>query len=267
MIKKSKEEILYDLDSRMRNTTEVTNTDPGSVARTFLEVLTEEFYEFYTELELSVTMGFVSTATGRFLDLIGVLLNCERTIGESDEDYRIRITNQVYVVAGANLTAIRLKALAVDGVTDVIFKEYSHGAGSFSCYVLTNDAQTSQSTLNAVKSAIDDAKAYGIYAEVKSPVLIPVSLMVRLVFSNDAGAAEKNTIRQNVIREVRNYIDGLSIGDTIIVNEMIQRIMDVSVKVKDLDIYGMSVNGISRYVTNASCKWDEKFILDSLDIT
>jgi uncharacterized phage protein gp47/JayE len=266
-MKKSREEILQSMDYRLRFETDITNTDPGSVARTFLEVLTEELYEFYNELELSVTMGFVSSAAGRYLDMIGMLLDCSRNLGETDDEYRARITNQVYVVAGANLTAIRIKALSVEGVKDVIFKEYSHGTGSFSCYVLTEEAQTSRATLNAVQAAVDDAKAYGVYAEVKTPVLIPVELMVRLVFSNDAGAAEKNTIRQSAIREVRNYINNLTIGETLVINELIQRIMDISTKIKDLDIYGMNVDGASRYITNASSKWDEKFILDSLDIT
>lgn len=266
-MKKSKEEILYDLEYRMKTRSDVTNTDPGSVAKTFLEVLTEEFYEFYTELELSVTMGFVSTAYGRYLEMIGSLLNCKKELNETDDNYRARIINQVYVVAGANITAIRLKALSVEGVRDVIFKEYSHGAGSFSCYVMTDDLQASRSILNGVEAAINDAKAFGVYAEVKTPVLIPVELMVRLIFSNDAGTAEKTTIRQNVVREVRNYIDELSLGETLIINEVIQRIMDVSTKIKDIDIYGIKVNGASRYITNASLKWDEKFILDALDIT
>lgn len=267
MIKKSREQVLFDLEQRLKASTTITNTDPGSVAKTFLEVLTEEFYEFYNELDLTVTMSFVSTASGRFLDMIGLLLDCQRGANESDEDYRARIVSQVYVVAGANLTAIRLKALAVEGVRDIVFKQYSHGAGSFSCYVLTKDLQTSRETLRAVEAAIDDAKAYGVYAEVKSPVLIPVNLMVRLVFSNDAGAAEKNTIRQNAVRQIRDYIGELSMGDTIIINEVIQRIMEISTKIKDLDIYGMNIDGVNRYVTNATCKWDEKFILDALDIT
>lgn len=266
-MRKSKEQILNDLDYRLRYQTDITNNDPGSVARTFLEVLTEEFYEFYTELDLAATMGFVSTAMGRYLDMIGTLLDCNRMLNESDDDYRARITNQVYVVAGANLTAIRLKALSVEGVRDIIFKEYSHGAGSFSCYVLTQDAQASASVLSAVQTAIDETKAYGIYAEVKAPVLIPVELMVRLVFSSDIGNAEKNTIRQSAIRETRNYIDGLGIGETLVINELIQRLMEISTKIKDLDIYGMQVNGVARYVTNLNIKWDEKLILDALDIT
>jgi uncharacterized phage protein gp47/JayE len=266
-MRKSRDEILQDLENRLKASTDITNTDPGSVARTFLEVLTEEFYDFYTELDLTVTMGFVSTAVSRYLDMIGTLLNCRRTSGETDESYRARIVNQVYVVAGANLAALRLKALGVPGVRDIIFKEYSHGAGSFSCYVITDDAQASRSILRAVESAINDTKAYGVYGEVKTPVLIPVQLMVRLIFSNDTGAAEKTTIRSNAVRVVRDYVNGLSLGESLIINELTQRIMDVSDKVKDIDVYGLNVNGTSRYVANVSIKWDERFILDMLDIT
>lgn len=266
-MKKSKEEILSDLESRLISQTNITNTDPGSVAKTFLEVLSEEFYDFYNELELSVTMNFVSTAFGRYLDMIGLLLNCKRNIDETDENYRSRITNQVYVIAGGNLTAIRLKVLTIPGVRDVIFKEYTHGAGSFTCYVIGTDIETSRSVLNAAQAAVDEAKSYGIYGEVKIPVLIPVKLMVRLVFSSDTGIAEKDTIRQGVAQGIRRYIDGLQLGETLVINEIVQQVMDVSTKMKDVDIYGLYIDGINRYISNATVRWDEKFALDTLDIT
>lgn len=266
-MKKTKEQILVDLEYRLKLQTDITNMNPGSVARTFLEVLTEEFYDFYDELELSATMGFVSTARGHYLDMIGMLLNCERVLGETDDNYRSRIINQVYVAAGANLTAIRLKALSVAGVRDVIFRQYSHGAGSFSCYVITNETETSKSVLDAVQAAIEDAKAFGIYAEVKSPVLIPAQLMVRLIFSNEAGTAERASIRQAVATSIQGYFDNMGLGEELILNEIIQRVMEVNSKIRDTDVYGMTVNGIERFASNVQIKWNEKFILDSLDIT
>jgi hypothetical protein len=264
---KTQSEVLADLQARLTEKTDITNVDPGSVARTFLDVLSEEFYEFYSELDLSVTMGFVSTATGSYLNMIGQLLNCPRNAGETDDNYRARITNQVYIVAGANLTSIRLKGLTVDGVKDLVFKQYTHGAGSFTCYVISQTPDTDRSTLSAVQSIIDDTKAYGVYAEVLSPVLIPVELMVRLVFSNDVSTAEKGTIRQNASMALGNYIGNLSMGDSFILNEAIQQIMDVSPKIIDLDIYGLAINNTQKFIGNVDCKWNERFILDSLDIT
>lgn len=265
-MKKTKQEILSDLLDRMEKQTEITNTDPGSVARTFVEILTEEFYEFYNELELASTMSFVSTASGRYLDMIGRLLDCQRENGEGDENYRSRIINQVYVVAGANYTSIRLKALSVQGVKDVVFREYTHGAGSFTIHVITDEAETPVSVLNEVESVVNKTKAYGVYAEVKTPVLIPLGLMVRLVFSKNTGNAEKMTIRQNVSRSVKDYIDSLSLGDTMVINEVIERIMHSDEKIEDLEIYSLKVNGVGQFVNNIDTNWDERLVLDALKI-
>jgi uncharacterized phage protein gp47/JayE len=264
---KSTSEIMADLQTRLAEKTDVTNTDPGSVARTFLDVLSEEFYEFYTQLDLSVAMNFVSTASGIYLNMIGQLLDCKRTAGETDDNYRARIVNQVYVVAGASLTSIRLKALAVDGVRDLVFKQYTHGAGSFTCYVMVEDPKNTRAIVNAVQGVIDDTKAYGVYAEVLSPVLIPVELMVRLVFSNDTASAEKATLRQNATKAVRDYMNNLNMGEGFVLNEAIQRMMDVSPKIRDLDIYGLAVNGVQKFIGNLDNKWNEQFILDTIDIT
>lgn len=264
---KSKEEIMNDLLYRLEQQTPINNVDPGSIARTFLEILSEEFFSFYNQLEVATAMAFVSTSNGAYLDMIGKLLDCTRNSGESDENYRARITNQVYVVAGANLTAIRLAALQVEGVTDIMFREYSHGAGSFTLYVISDDPELDQSILNRVQEAIDEKKAYGIYAEVKTPVLIPVELKVRLVFSDGASVAERESIRQNVARNLRTYINLIQIGSSFVLNEAIQRIMETSEKIKDVDIYSMKVNNTSRFVSNANLKWEERFILDVLDIT
>jgi hypothetical protein len=264
---KTNAEVLADLQTRLTANTDITNTDPGSVARTFLDVLSEEFYEFYSELDLSVTMGFVSTAVGTYLNLVGQLLHCTRIAGETDDNYRARITNQVYVVAGANLTSIRLKALAIPNVKDLVFKQYTHGAGSFTCYIITYDPSIDRSTISAVQSVVDDTKAYGVYAEVLTPLLIPIELQVRLVFSSDAIDAEKSAIRQNVVKAIRNYIDGLAMGDNFVLNELTQQIMDVSSKIVDLDVYGLAVNNVQKFVGNLNCKWNERFILDTIDIT
>jgi uncharacterized phage protein gp47/JayE len=266
-MKKSRQEILDDLLRRLREETPITNVNPGSIARTFCEILAEEFYSFYNELEISSTMAFVSTANGRYLDMMGALLNCTRLAGEDDVAYRARIVNQVYVVAGGNYTAIRLKALSIPGVRDVMLREFTHGAGSFGVYVITDDPRTEPSLLRQVQTAVDETKSFGIYGEVKSPVLIPLELMVRLVFSNDTSSNEKSSIRQNVAKNLMNYINNIPMGETFVINEAIQRVMETSSKIKDMDFYSLKVNQIPRFVANVESKWDERFLLDVLDIT
>lgn len=265
-MRKTKHEILNELVTRLERNTVITDVSPGSVARTFAEVLAEQFYEFYNELEINSTISFVSTAGGRYLDLMGALLNCKRQQGESDSNYRARITQQVYVVAGANFTAIRLKALSVNGVKDVVMRQYTHGAGSFTMHVITDEPSTPISVINEVKAVVDKTKAYGVYGEVVSPVLIPVELMVSLVFNEGVGTAEKTTVRQSISREIKQQVDKLRLGDTLVINEIIQSIMNKSKKIKDVDIYSLKVDGVNRFISNVETRWDERLILDSLEI-
>lgn len=266
-MKKTRQEVLDDLLRRLQSNTSITNVDPGSIARTFCEILAEEFYTFYNQLELSSTMSFVSSASGNYLDLIGQLLDCKRQAGEDDTTYRGRIVNQVYVIAGGNYTAIRLKVLSIPGVRDVMLREYTNGAGSFSVYVISEDPAASPALLRQVQDAVNQTKSYGVYGEVKTPVLIPLELMVRLVFSNDTSTNERISIRQTVTKNLQNYINSIPLGDTFVINEAIQRIMETSVKIKDMDIYSLKVNGVSKFVSNVNSKWDERFLLDVLDIT
>lgn len=266
MFGKTRAEILSSILRRLQEDTPITDVNPGSIARTFAEVLSEEFYEFYNRLELASTMNFVSTATGIYLDMIGKLLNCTRLSGEDDESYRARIVNQVYVVQGANQTAIRLRALSVPGVRDVILQEYTQGTGSFTVYVITEDPSSPQEVLNAVEDEVNQAKAYGVYAEVKAPVLIPVELMVRLLFSNDVQDLERAAIRQSVSRNIKVYVDSLLPGDPLIVNELIQRIMDTSDKIQDCEIQVLKVNDVERFVSNVYTDIGERLILETIEV-
>jgi uncharacterized phage protein gp47/JayE len=265
--KKTKDEILQQLLKRLQQDTEIVDVDPGSIARAFCEILSEEFYQFYSELDLNTTMTFVSTAQGTFLDLIGSLLNCKRTpSSETDANFRTRITNQVYVIAGGNVTAIRLKILSVEGVKDVILREFTKGTGSFTAYVITDTPETPIFTLNEVRSAIENTKSWGIFAEVKAPVLIPVDLKVRLIISDKVSDAEKSTIRTNAQLAMKTHIDNLGLGGQFIINDIIRQAMNASPKILDADLSNLKVNGASQFSKNFSVNWDERIVIRSFDV-
>jgi uncharacterized phage protein gp47/JayE len=266
MATKTQDQILQGLLTRLQSNTKIVDVDAGSIARTFSEILAEEFYSFYTELDTTTTMTFVSTASGQFLDLIGALLNCTRTANESDANYRIRITNQVYVVAGGNQTALRLKALSVDGVKDVVMREFTNGSGSFSMYVITDEPETPVTILNAVKDAVAVTKSYGIYAEVKSPVLIPVDLKVRLILSDKVTDAEKSTLRQSAKQAIKTQIDNLGLGGSFVVNDIIRTAMNANARILDADMGALKVNGVNQFYKNFTANWDERIVIQTLEV-
>ena len=265
-MKKSRDEVIQSILSRFENQTELVNAEPGSIVRTFSEVLAEEFYEFYNELELVSMMSFVSTAKGQFLDLIGAIVNCARLEEETDDNYRVRITQQVYVVAGANETAIRLRLLNIDGVRDVILEPYVRGTGSFAAYIITDEANTPEHILQTAQTILDEAKAYGIRAEARKPLLISMKLKVRLVFEEGTPQAEITNIKYLTERTLKSYIDNLPLGGLFVVNEAIRRVKNLSSSIVDLSIYEMHIGGVQRFVRNISASKGERFLLEQIEV-
>lgn len=239
------------------------NNNPGSIARLFLSIMNEEMSEFYDILSIYHAQCFVSTATGDFLDDIGILLNCSRNYNEEDEDYRYRITKQVLSSASANYTAIRLAALSVDGVTDIATYSFSHGIGSFEIFVLNDKNTIDDSLLESVYNAISKVVGFGIKYTVSSPSYKEVSLGIKLIFSETTSRSTTDEVKIKVRQAITNYINNLSIGEEINVNELTQRIMEVDEDIINYSILSFKIDNEEVIHSNQYCDITEKFVLSS----
>lgn len=234
----------------------ITNLSKGGIARTLTEVFCELVTGVYEDLNLALTMSYLSSATGNNIDLIGYMLNCTRLDGESDENYKYRITQQVYVAVGANETSIRLKCLSIQGVRDIVIKEYTRGTGSFSIYVIPESSQDINTILPIVQATIEENKGLGIRGAAISPKLIPIDMTIRLI-SKDSSLPDR--IKNDVRYQIAYYIESLSVGDPLIITELIQRIMDTSDYIQDIQFLELYVSGKQSLFVNQTCYWDEKF--------
>src|SRR5699024_9698699 len=154
------------------------------------------------ELDLVTAMSYISSSSGVYLEMIGELLSCTREEGETDDNYRARISNQVSVMQNANMIAIRLKALQVPGVADIQLKRFTRGTGSYTCYVVPQVYPIDDNLLIRVEDALNEITAYGSYVEVKVTEYIPVDININLIFSSRAKSIEKEHIRNQVIGNV-----------------------------------------------------------------
>ena len=161
------------------------STSPGSIAKLFLNIVNKNIANLYNTLTVNHLRAFVTTSDGEALDAIGVLLCCTRLKDETDDNYRYRITQQCLVLATSNETAIRLTALTVDGVEDVILKPYSMGAGSFTVIVLSNEDVTNKGILDTVYQKLLKVHGYGRRYNVVSPTLTYVSIRQRLYLNEN----------------------------------------------------------------------------------
>lgn len=184
-----------------------------------------------------------SYTLGVEFSIISKYLYCEntQTIGsgkfqEDDEELRYRIVHAHVDSAEANETSIRLAALSIPGVVDVILREYAAGIGTFAVHIIAESPIPNAGLLNAVQQAVDSARAFGIKALVQYPDYKGFEGTFRLRFISETSADEKVLIMQQVRIAAELYINNLGFGGEFIANELIQRIMEINDKIKDVSV-------------------------------
>lgn len=235
------------------------NTSPGSIAKLFMNIVNKHIADLYNTLTVNHLRAFVTTSDGDALDAIGKLLQCFRFENETDDNYRYRITNQCLVLATSNETAIRLTALTVDGVKDVVLKPYSMGAGTFTVIVLSNEDVTDKGILEAVRVKLLNIHGYGIRYNVVSPTLTYVTLRHRVFINEKLSAAEQQEIKYEVQLKVIEYLSNLKVGEDIILDKLTQIIMNVNENIIQEANIDMYINGEKALYVNQSCRWFERF--------
>lgn len=160
---------------------------------------------------------------------------------QTDEDYRFFVTNAVVAGAKANETAIRLACLSVPGVADVTIEDYAYGIGTFAVYVTSAAPIVTDGTLEAVQAAINTTQAKGIRGVAVSPTLIGVQIQVALSFIPTSLAAERSALTTQGQNAVINYINNLKAGEELVINEIIQRVMEISPLIHDSQVLSLAI--------------------------
>lgn len=71
-------ELFQEAKDRLLAETEITNLSPGTVARTLLQISSDQLGEYYRYLDTRMLNAYVSTASGKFLDMIGEVVGASR---------------------------------------------------------------------------------------------------------------------------------------------------------------------------------------------
>jgi len=256
---KSLDDLMTTSLARLRETP-ITESGPGGIARLFLAIINEQLAEVHEALNASILSLMVSRATGESLDAIGLMVDCTRNDNENDDNYRYRITKQVHAAATANPTAIRLAALSVEGVKDIVVKRFVRGTGSFGVYIITDAPVPSEETLEAVREAVSVVAAEGIRVEVFRPILLPVELMIKVFIDKRANDSERRAILTNSTRELRNYINSRSVGVSIDTTEVKNLLHEIHKYVLGYEVLVFSVQDSPRFWTHQHANWNERFI-------
>jgi uncharacterized phage protein gp47/JayE len=149
---------------------------------------------------------------------------------ETDDDLRLRITEAIFTTQAANQTAIVAAVLSVPGVRNAVYLPFSSGMHSFTVVIESTDPLVSDGLVAAAQQALNSVTAAGNRGMASRPIYNGIEAKVGLRFRPDADRAR---IRQLARRASVDYINEIALGDSFILNELIQRIMDVDDKILD----------------------------------
>ena len=261
---KPKNEIRQELLDGLAEKLGMSFQEEGNIALAIVDVILEEIYGLYEELESARTQAYLSTSTGAYTDLIAKLVGTNRESMETDGELKIRSSNSVYRNAKGNRLAIEEAALGVAGVASVDYRPFATGTGSFALYVYPIAGTNQVRIMDDVTQALETVVAEGIYFEVRQPTEVPVDVSVVLQFDSQLSLVEKQTVRNNLKYAIQRELNALTKNEVLYINALIQLAMQASPHVLDATITNLKINGISKTITNTFPENDERFISGSI---
>ena len=236
--------------------TEITSDDGTNVFLTISDVdITEE--NVYTDVvardfgisgNISAgTLNKISTLTTGLLYIKDYIIVSNPypvetgTDAESDDNYRYRITNYFTASAKGNETAIRLAALGVAGVSDIIVKPYVEGIGTTGIFVIAEAPIVSTGLVNTVQQVCNTVVSIGEKIIVMSPEYRAISLDIVLEFAENTALNIKDSVTIAVQKNIIAYINSLQIGKEFILNKIGQIIYEGSTTIRDYTIKTIAI--------------------------
>ena len=175
----------------------------------------------------------VANNTLKITNVSGIVGGSDR---ESDVNFKYRISNAILASETANEVAVRLAALAVAGVADIVPIPYDRGSGTFSILVKSIYPIVSDALIEKVQQAVNRIKAFGNSGIVKAPKNVGMQMTVTLRYRSVITTDQKETLETVVEDEIISYCNNLAIGEEFSTQDLIRRTLNTSDQIKSIGI-------------------------------
>jgi len=205
--------------------------------------------------------------TSHSLSSTDVLVTNDNTIttgadGESDDDYRFRLSRAFSTRFSNNGAAVQVAASSVPGVLRSTLIPFLRGAGTFDVLLIPRGNKLPRSVKEEALRSVSRATAYGISPRIKEPEYVPVKLTVRLRYDQESGAGLRDAIRDNVQTAILNYIGNIPLGGELIINQLRAAILGTNAGVVDMTLLELCIDGHPQAIRNSKLEPDELFVPD-----
>ena len=173
----------------------------------------------YADIQAGRAGAFYNTAAGSItghnapyplVTVTNILPVSNGSSPETDQNYRVRISNSLARREGPNETSIKQALLDIPGVRDVILLPLARGLGTADALILSYDPVPSDELLAACQGVLDQEMALGVSALARAPITVTLDVAIRLTLKPGSDPISAQTLGQNA---AHGLIDNLPIED------------------------------------------------------
>lgn len=197
----------------------------------------------------------------------GVILFCNNpkevysnVNSEADSNYRRRIVASIKSKAVGTVESVRFAALSVRGVKDVRIREGSYGMGSCDIIVVPETSSSLGNLPQNILLATSQVKPVGVKFNIRiaEKINIGVSYTIRIPMGITETLAAG--IRNQSATFVRRYLNSLSIGQSLSINEIERQIKASSDYIRGVVITAIDADGRELALTDFTPDGIKKYI-------
>jgi len=187
---------------------------------------------------------------------------------ESDNDFRVRIQNQIYLRESANTTAITTALTQIPGVSSVQVNNLARGTGTVDVLIYGYDPVVSQSILSQCQAVLNSTVAAGISAIAKAPDIVYVDVAVQVSLRPGGNLANVTTIISSI---VQGYINSLPIENGSGNGTLSYSVLQSRIQFASADISGatvsLTVNNLPALMSDQTLPIGSRFVARTITVS
>jgi uncharacterized phage protein gp47/JayE len=162
---------------------------------------------------------------------------------ESDDNYRRRILASMKTKSPGTAESVRFAALSVKGVRDVKIREASYGIGSCDVIVVPEVSSLLKSLPESIMIAISNVKPVGVRFNVRIAEKVNINISATITIPAGNSETVVNAVKNQASLFVKRYLNSLSIGDAVSLNQVEQQIKLASDLIRNVTFNAFNADG------------------------
>lgn len=146
---------------------------------------------------------------------------------ETDPEFRFRIIETLKSYQKGNELALRVKALTIPGIVDMVYEDKAYGIGTARVILQTSTAIVDDNVLDYAESILQQEVPIGTLLSVEKPDTVQIALKVTINFRVGVTTTQRTTTISNVTTRINEYINSIPINQPLLINRLASEILAV----------------------------------------